>query len=205
MLKRPFDFLFSLLGLIVLSPLLLLISILILIDSRGSIFYLQQRVGKNNTDFLIFKFRTMRMGADKNGLLTVGTKDNRITRVGYFLRKYKLDELPQLINVLRGEMSFVGPRPCLPTQDELIKARELRGVFDVRPGITGLAQVQGVDMRDPDVLSAIDGVYVKTRSLLGDLYLVLATVGVVGKQFDPVDGSHVLPRMRPASLPIQRK
>ena len=141
MLKRPFDFLFSLLGLIVLSPLLLLISILILIDSRGSIFYLQQRVGKNNTDFLIFKFRTMRMGADKNGLLTVGTKDNRITRVGYFLRKYKLDELPQLINVLQGTMSFVGPRPEVRKYVSLYSSQQLK-VLDVKPGITDYASIE---------------------------------------------------------------
>ena len=111
MIKRSFDIIFSIIGILVLIPFFILIAIVILIDSRGSVFYKQRRVGKDNEDFFIVKYRTMKTDADKKGLLTVGARDRRITRVGYFLRKYKLDELPQLFNVLYGDMSFVGPRP----------------------------------------------------------------------------------------------
>src|SRR5437899_146654 len=109
MLKRLFDTLFSLLGLIILSPLFLIISLTILLDSKGGVFFKQLRVGKGNKDFYLYKFRSMKPCSDQKGLLTIGNKDDRITRVGYYLRKYKLDELPQLINVLIGDMSLVGP------------------------------------------------------------------------------------------------
>ena len=105
------DVFFSLLGLIVLSPIFVIIALCIVLDSRGGVFYRQVRVGRDGKDFRLFKFRSMASGADKKGLITVGAKDSRVTRVGYFLRKYKLDELPQLLNVVRGEMSLVGPRP----------------------------------------------------------------------------------------------
>ena len=111
MLKRLFDIFFSLLGVILLTPLFLIIAILILVDSRGGVFYKQLRVGYNNSDFKLFKFRTMAIGSDKKGLITVGSRDSRVTPIGYYLRKYKIDELPQLINVLIGDMSLVGPRP----------------------------------------------------------------------------------------------
>src|SRR5437870_1176209 len=111
MLKRIFDLIFSLLLIIILFPFLIIISLLIIFESRGVIIYKQIRAGKQNKDFEIFKFRTMYSDSEKKGLLTVGVKDDRITSVGYFLRKYKLDELPQLFNVLIGNMSFVGPRP----------------------------------------------------------------------------------------------
>src|SRR5450759_5028877 len=110
---RFFDLLFSLFGLILMLPFFLIISIAVVIGSRGGIFYIQERVGKNNRNFRLVKFRTMRSGADKQGGLTIGAHDSRITNTGFFLRKYKLDELPQLINVLKGEMSLVGPRPEL--------------------------------------------------------------------------------------------
>src|SRR6478609_9656746 len=108
---RIFDILFSFFGLIILSPIFLIIAIWIKLDSKGPVFYIQQRVGKGNIDFNLIKFRSMRLSADLSGLLTVGSRDPRITRSGFFLRKYKLDELPQLLNVLKGDMSFVGPRP----------------------------------------------------------------------------------------------
>src|SRR4051812_37155933 len=111
LLIRFFDFLFSLIGIIILSPAFILISIAIVINSRGGILYRQSRVGKNNKDFLLWKFRTMKTGSDAKGLLTVGENDSRITPIGIILRRYKLDELPQLFNVLKGEMSLVGPRP----------------------------------------------------------------------------------------------
>ena len=141
---RFFDFLFSLLGLIVLSPVFLLISLCIVSDSRGGVFYRQSRVGKDCKDFKLYKFRSMRTGADKRGLITVGEKDSRITRVGYFLRKYKLDELPQLINVLKGEMSLVGPRPEVRKYVDLYTP-EQRKVLSVVPGITDYASIEYVD------------------------------------------------------------
>lgn len=140
-MKRIFDLLFSFLGLIILSPFLLVIAILIVIDSKGDIFYLQQRVGKNNKDFNIFKFRTMRPNSDKQGLLTVGAKDSRITKIGVFLRKYKIDELPQLINVLIGNMSFVGPRPEVRKYVDLYNS-EQKKVLTVKPGITDYASIE---------------------------------------------------------------
>lgn len=140
MLKRLFDLVFSLVGLIFISPLWLLISLLIVLDSKGGIFFLQQRVGKNNSDFFIYKFRTMRSGSDKKGLITVGAKDSRVTRVGYYLRKYKLDELPQLINVLKGDMSFVGPRPEVRKYVNMYSPEQLK-VLEVKPGITDYASI----------------------------------------------------------------
>lgn len=141
---RFFDLLFSFLGLIVLSPFFLLTALLIMADSRGGVFYCQTRVGKNGKDFRLYKFRTMASGSDKKGLITVGAKDARITKVGYFLRKYKLDELPQLINVLKGEMSLVGPRPEVRKYVEMYTP-EQRRVLSVRPGITDYASIEYVD------------------------------------------------------------
>ena len=143
-MTRFFDLLFSFLGLIVLSPFFLLTALLIAADSRGGVFYCQTRVGRNGKDFRLYKFRTMASGSDKKGLITVGAKDARITRVGYFLRKYKLDELPQLINVLKGEMSLVGPRPEVRKYVEMYTP-EQRRVLSVRPGITDYASIEYVD------------------------------------------------------------
>lgn len=140
MFKRIFDILLSLFGLIILSPLFLFISIWIKIDSNGPIFYKQFRVGKNNKDFKLFKFRSMKMDSDKKGLLTVGDKDNRITKSGYFIRKYKIDELPQLLNVLIGDMSLVGPRPEVRRYVDLYTKDQL-DVLKVRPGITDVASI----------------------------------------------------------------
>lgn len=141
MLKRCFDIVFSLIGIALFSPFLILISAAIVVDSRGGIFYRQVRVGKNNRDFKILKFRTMKVNSDKSGLLTVGARDSRITRVGYFLRKYKLDEMPQLFNVLLGEMSFVGPRPEVRKYVDMYNA-EQKKVLDVKPGITDYASIE---------------------------------------------------------------
>ena len=143
-MTRFFDLLFSFLGLIVLSPFFLLTALLIAADSRGGVFYCQTRVGRNGKDFRLYKFRTMASGSDKKGLITVGAKDARITKVGYFLRKYKLDELPQLINVLKGEMSLVGPRPEVRKYVEMYTP-EQRRVLSVRPGITDYASIEYVD------------------------------------------------------------
>ena len=140
MIKRVFDVCFSFLGLIILLPILLIIALLIKLESRGSIFYKQTRVGRYNTDFKIFKFRTMFVGSDKKGLLTLGDRDPRVTKMGYFLRKYKLDELPQLINVLIGNMSFVGPRPEVRKYVNYYSSDDLE-VLNVKPGITDYASI----------------------------------------------------------------
>ena len=140
MLKRIFDIVSSLFGLIVLSPFMLIIAILIKLDSKGPIFFKQVRVTKNGREFKIFKYRTMKIGSDKYSQITVG-KDSRITKVGDFLRKYKLDEIPQLINVLVGDMSLVGPRPEVPKYVALY-TEEQREILKVRAGITDYASIE---------------------------------------------------------------
>jgi len=138
--KRIFDIIAATLGLLVLLPLFLVVSVAIAIDSKGSIFFLQERIGKYGKPFFLFKFRTMGVGADKGTAITVGNRDPRITRVGYYLRKIKMDELPQLINVLKGEMSFVGPRPEVKKFVDLYTP-EQRRVLDVAPGMTDYASI----------------------------------------------------------------
>lgn len=137
---RLLDLIFSVIGLIILSPLFLLVMLWIVIDSRGPVFYRQVRVGRNGIDFRLFKFRSMRVNADKAGLLTVGGRDNRITNAGYYLRKFKIDELPQLLNVLKGEMSLVGPRPEVRKYVDLYTPDQQK-VLQVRPGITDMASI----------------------------------------------------------------
>lgn len=141
MLKRLVDILFSLIGLIVLFPFLFSISLVVAFSSPGGVFYLQQRVGKNNTNFKLFKFRTMHVNSDRLGLITIGGRDPRITAVGYYLRKYKLDELPQLLNVLFGTMSLVGPRPEVRKYVDLYTKEQIK-VLDVKPGITDYASLE---------------------------------------------------------------
>jgi lipopolysaccharide/colanic/teichoic acid biosynthesis glycosyltransferase len=140
MVKRLFDIIFSIVGIIILSPFLILISIIVLMTSPGGAFYRQVRVGKNGKEFKLLKFRTMRKGADKSGSLTVGMRDSRITSIGFYLRKYKLDELPQLFNVLAGDMSFVGPRPEVPEYVALYDTVQKK-VLNVKPGITDYASI----------------------------------------------------------------
>lgn len=139
-IKRSFDIVFSLLGLILLSPLLLFITVLIKLESKGSSLFIQNRVGKGNKDFDVFKFRTMYVGSEKKGLLTIGDHDPRVTKVGYFLRKYKIDELPQLINVFLGSMSFVGPRPEVRKYVDFYSTYDLK-VLSAKPGITSNASI----------------------------------------------------------------
>ncbi len=141
MVKRLFDIICSFVGLLVLSPLFIIVSLLIVTTSKGGVFYRQVRVGKNFRNFKILKFRSMRPDSDKKGLLTVGAKDNRVTKAGYYIRKYKIDELPQLINVFVGDMSFVGPRPEVPKYVEMYN-EEQRKVLSVRPGITDYASIE---------------------------------------------------------------
>ncbi len=140
-MKRIFDIVASGLGLIILSPLFLILAIWIKLDSKGPVFYRQVRVGKKNKDFRIFKFRSMRVGSDKGSLVTIGGHDPRITRSGYFIRKFKFDELPQLINVLIGDMSLVGPRPEVRHYVNYWTQEQMH-VLDVRPGITDPASIK---------------------------------------------------------------
>jgi lipopolysaccharide/colanic/teichoic acid biosynthesis glycosyltransferase len=137
---RIIDIVASFIGLVILSPLFISLAIWIKLDSRGSVIYRQVRVGLNGRDFNLFKFRSMRTDADKSGLLTVGSSDSRITRAGLFIRKYKLDELPQLINVLIGEMSLVGPRPEVKKYVDIYSLEQLK-ILEVRPGITDEASI----------------------------------------------------------------
>ena len=141
---RFFDFILSLVGLVVLAPIFIVLAIWIKIDSQGPVFYKQVRVGQNGIDFGLFKFRSMVVDADKKGLITVGGRDPRITRSGYFIRKYKLDELPQLINVLVGDMSLVGPRPEVRKYVDLY-TNEQQKVLSVKPGITDYASIEYMD------------------------------------------------------------
>ena len=141
---RFFDFILSLVGLVVLAPIFIVLAIWIKVDSTGPVFYKQVRVGQNGIDFGLFKFRSMVVDADKKGLITVGGRDPRITRSGYFIRKYKLDELPQLINVLVGDMSLVGPRPEVRKYVDLY-TYEQQKVLSVKPGITDYASIEYMD------------------------------------------------------------
>ena len=144
MIKRSFDVVFSSIGLILLSPLLLLVGVLIAIDTKGPILFIQRRVGKDNIDFNIYKFRTMYVSSENESLLTLGNDDSRITRIGYFLRRYKIDEFPQLINILIGDMSFVGPRPELRYYVNFYKEEDYI-ILCVKPGITCLASLKYIN------------------------------------------------------------
>lgn len=143
-MKRIFDILFSFFGLILLSPIFIVIAIWIKLDSNGPIFYKQIRVGLNNKDFKLFKFRSMRVGSDKKGLITVGGRDPRVTKSGFYIRKYKIDELPQLINVFNGDMSLVGPRPEVRKYVDMYSKEQMKVLF-IRPGITDYASIEYID------------------------------------------------------------
>lgn len=193
-MKRLFDILVSLLALCVLLPVFLLISIWIVLDSRGGIFYTQQRVGRGNHDFSLLKFRSMRPGADKKGLLTIGGRDPRITRAGSFLRHSKMDELPQLINILAGKMSFVGPRPEVRKYVEHYSAEQMK-VLEVRPGLTDPASLEYFQesellagSEDPEktyletIMPAkleLNLKYIDQRSFSRDLNIIFQTLGKI--------------------------
>tara|TARA_R110002049_G_scaffold87533_3_gene221952 strand:+ start:4822 stop:5415 length:594 start_codon:yes stop_codon:yes gene_type:complete len=194
MIKRSFDFIFSLVGLILLFPVLLIIAIIIKLDSKGPVFFIQPRVGKDNKDFDIFKFRTMRIKSESAGLLTLGNHDSRITKVGYFLRRYKIDEFPQLINIIKGDMSFVGPRPDLRDYVNHYKPEDYI-IFSVRPGITGLASIHYrnevellkaaknpedyyIETIIPDKLR-YNKIYIERHNFFFDLKLIFITIASV--------------------------
>ena len=172
---RSLDFLFSAFGLLVLSPLFILVLILAWFDTRSPLFH-QNRVGKNQQSFRLVKFRTMR--PDTASVASHLADASAITPFGRYLRRTKLDELPQLWNVLRGDMSLVGPRPCLFNQQDLIAERASRGVFSAQPGITGLAQIEGIDMSTPELLAKTDAEMLKQLNLLNYFrYIFLTLLG----------------------------
>jgi lipopolysaccharide/colanic/teichoic acid biosynthesis glycosyltransferase len=172
---RLFDIFFSLAGLLLLSPLLLVLWAIGLLDT-GSPLFRQDRVGRYKKLFILVKFRTMSL--ETVSVASHLADASSITRFGRFLRRTKLDELPQLWNVLKGEMSLVGPRPCLFNQDELIVEREKRGVFDARPGITGLAQVNDIDMSTPRLLAETDARMLADLTVISYFrYIVLTILG----------------------------
>ena len=172
---RFFDILFSFLGILFLFPVFLFLYIAIRLESKGGGFYKQLRVGRNGKDFYVYKFRSMRIGSDRQGLITVGGRDPRITRIGYFIRKYKLDELPQLFNVLKGDMALVGPRPLLPKYLPLYSEEQFRR-HEVRPGITGWAQVNGRNDISWKRKFELDVWYVDHISFWLDVKVVLLTI-----------------------------
>lgn len=178
-MKRLLDIVFSICGLVVGVPVMLVCALLIRLDSPGHPLFAQIRVGRNGKLFVCYKLRTMRAGTPN--VATHEASRASVTRIGQVLRKTKIDELPQLWNVLVGEMSLVGPRPCLPSQIELIEARRARGVLALRPGITGIAQVAGVDMSDPERLAVLDARYVGDHSLATYFTLLFRTVFGAGQ------------------------
>ena len=190
-MKRLFDIVCSFFGLVFLSWLFVFVALWVGLSSRGGVFYRQRRVGRCNRDFTIYKFRSMRVNSDRQGLLTIGGRDGRITKAGVFIRKYKLDELPQLFNVLRGDMSFVGPRPEVRKYVELY-TEEQKKVLTVRPGITSLSSIKYrneneilsrsdnpeqyyIDVIMQDKL-AIELDYLEQRSVLTDIKVIFQTI-----------------------------
>ena len=193
-MKRLFDMLFSLALIVVLLPVGIVVSIWIVLDDFGSPFFVQQRVGLGGKNFGLLKFRSMRKNAESKGQLTVGMKDNRITRSGYFIRKYKIDELPQLVNVFLGEMSVVGPRPEVPKYVSLYN-EEQQNVLSIKPGITDFASIEYV--RENELLSAssnpektyieeimpakleLNLKYLREQSFLTDMKIILQTIKAI--------------------------
>ncbi len=193
-MKRFLDIIFSCLGLICLSPLFVFLALWVKLDSPGPVFYRQVRVGRNNRDFKLYKFRSMRVDSDKKGLITIGGHDPRVTQSGYYIRKYKLDEFPQLINVFLGDMSLVGPRPEVRKYVDMYTDEQMH-VLDVRPGITDMASIyyrnenellekannpekyyREVIMQDK---LRINLEYVRNHSVIGDFRMILKTLFVV--------------------------
>lgn len=196
MLKRIFDIFFSFIGLVILLPFFIIIGLLIVIDSPGGVFYKQARVGKNSIDFYLFKFRSMRTGADKKGLLTVGGHDSRITTMGYFIRKYKIDELPQLLNVFLGDMSLVGPRPEVRKYVDLYNEKQ-KEVLSVKPGITDYASIEYSNENEllgkaenpekvyiDEIMPAklkLNLKYIAEQGIITDLKIIIKTIGKIIK------------------------
>lgn len=187
--KRKIDFILALIGLIVLSPLFIGIMVMIKLESKGPVFFKQKRVGIHQSHFNILKFRTMRIDTPKDTPThLLADPDQYITKIGKFLRKTSLDELPQIINILKGEMAIIGPRPALWNQFDLIEEREKYGANDILPGLTGWAQINGRDELSIVLKSKLDGDYVQNISLSMDLKCFFGTVVSVLKKEGIVEG-----------------
>lgn len=187
--KRAIDFILALCGILVLCPFLLILAVAIKMDSKGPILFCQKRVGIHCSHFMIYKFRTMRIDTPKD-MPTHLLKDPEqyITKVGKFLRKTSLDELPQIFNILKGEMAIVGPRPALWNQYDLIDEREKYGANNVRPGLTGWAQVNGRDELEIPIKAKLDGEYINKMSFAFDLKCIMLTIRSVLKSDGVVEG-----------------
>jgi len=188
-LKRGIDFILSLVGIIVLSPLFLILCLAIKLDSKGPIIFKQKRVGKDKKHFSIYKFRTMRIDTPKEmPTHLLENPDYFITKTGKFLRKTSLDELPQLFNILRGDMAVIGPRPALWNQDDLIAERDKYKANDIRPGLTGLAQISGRDELEIEHKAKLDGEYTSNVTPTMDLKCFFGTISAVFKHDGVVEG-----------------
>lgn len=188
-LKRPLDFLISLIALVILSPIFLIIAVWIKLNSKGPVFFRQKRVGKNKELFEIYKFRSMRTDTPSDmPTHLLNDPDEFITSSGKFLRKTSLDELPQLINIIKGDMAIIGPRPALWNQYDLIEERDKYGANDVRPGLTGWAQINGRDELEIPVKAKLDGDYVQNISFLFDLKCFFGTITSVLRSDGVVEG-----------------
>lgn len=195
-MKRLFDIFSSLVALLLGLPFFIVISILILLDSKGGVFFIQQRVGRDNNDFGLFKFRTMRPDSEKGGQITVGGKDPRITKVGYFLRKFKLDEFPQLLNVIKGDMSIIGPRPEVRKYVDMYNDKQLK-VLSVRPGLSDFASIEYINENEllgksdnpektyiEEIMPAkllLNLKYIEQKSMGTDFKLIFKTIGKILK------------------------
>ncbi|MBS4456649.1 sugar transferase [Tuanshanicoccus lijuaniae] len=199
-IKRIIDFILALLGLILLSPIFLFIAIWIKFDSKGPVFFRQKRVGIHRSFFEIYKFRTMRSDTPKDTPThLLGNPEIFITKSGAFLRKTSLDELPQIINILKGEMSIIGPRPALWNQDDLVAEREKYGANDVLPGLTGWAQINGRDELEIPVKAQLDGEYVEKMSFLFDLKCFFGTIFSVLRRDGIIEGGTGTSKTRDSS------
>lgn len=190
-MKRIFDIFFALAGLLVLLPLFFVIGSIIILDSRGGVFFIQKRVGQYNKDFNLIKFRTMRLGSDKKGLITIGNNDSRITTFGLFLRKFKIDEFPQLLNVIYGDMSLVGPRPEVRKYVNLYSKKHLQ-VLNAKPGITDYASIEF--RNENELLAKVESpnefyineilpkklelnlYYIENMSIISDIRIIISTI-----------------------------
>lgn len=187
--KRMVDLLLSALGLIILSPIILILIICIKLDSRGPILFKQRRIGKGKKEFYIYKFRTMKIDTPKDmPTHLLANPDSYITKVGKFLRKSSLDELPQIVNILKGEMSIIGPRPALWNQYDLIEERDKYKANDIRPGLTGWAQINGRDELPIDVKAKLDGEYVERMNFGFDVKCFFGTIVSVFQSDGVVEG-----------------
>ncbi len=183
-MKRIFDFVVSIFALIFLSPLFLVVSLAILITDGSPVLFKQERVGKDNKLFTVYKFRTMRNGTGDVATAELTDANEKITKTGKLLRLTSIDELPQLFNILNGTMSLVGPRPLIPAEKEIRELREQYGVYSVRPGITGYAQINGRDNIDDETKALLDKEYVEKQSFMFDLKIIFKTFMKVLKRAD---------------------